>query len=72
MNDTAGPRPAPSFVEWLMGLEHGWVTGQALGLTHAQQLTALGNGVLPRQAVAALRLLRRSEAMQCDERDSGM
>lgn len=63
MKDIAGPRPAPSFVEWLMGLEHGWVTAQAVGLTHTQQLAALGNGVLPRQAVAALTLLRGSEAV---------
>lgn len=51
-------RPAPAFVEWLMGLESGWVTGPELELTHSQQLTALGNGVLPRQAIAVLRCLR--------------
>ena len=43
-----------------MGLPSGWVTNQNFGLTHAQQLTALGNGVLPRQAVAAIRILARS------------
>lgn len=37
-----------------MGLDPGWVTSTGLGLTRAQQLTALGNGVLPRQAVAAI------------------
>jgi len=57
LNDDAGLRPAPAFVEWLMDLEPGWVTSPALGLTHAQQLTALGNGVLPRQAAAALVML---------------
>jgi DNA (cytosine-5)-methyltransferase 1 len=44
-------------VEWLMGLEGGWVTDPQFGLTHAQQLTALGNGVLPSQAVHAIRIL---------------
>lgn len=58
VNEVAGPKPAPAFVEWLMGLEPGWVTDPTLGLTHAQQLTALGNGVLPHQAVRALRALR--------------
>ncbi|TQL44753.1 DNA (cytosine-5)-methyltransferase 1 [Leucobacter komagatae] len=55
----AGIRPAPDFVEWLMGIEAGWVTGPALGLTANQQLTALGNGVLPLHAICALRALRQ-------------
>lgn len=50
-----GPRAAPEFVEWLMGLEPGWVTSPIHGLTASQQLTALGNGVLPLQALGALR-----------------
>lgn len=54
LNEATGPRPAPSFVEWLMGLEEGWVTDPQHGLTVPQQLTALGNGVLPRQAVACI------------------
>jgi DNA (cytosine-5)-methyltransferase 1 len=59
LTEDVGPRPAPAFVEWLMGLPAEWVTAPALGLTQAQQLTALGNGVVPRQATAALsRLLR--------------
>lgn len=61
-NSRGQARPAPEFVEWLMGLEHGWVTDPALGLSDAQQLTALGNGVVPRQAVAALRHLRERGA----------
>jgi DNA (cytosine-5)-methyltransferase 1 len=48
------PRLAPLFVEWLMGLDEGWVTDPALGLGEPEQLHALGNGVVPRQAVAAL------------------
>lgn len=57
LNEGTGPRPALVFVEWLMGLPAGWVTEFDLGLTHAQQLTALGNGVVPRQAVAGIELL---------------
>ncbi|MGC0142663.1 DNA cytosine methyltransferase [Pseudactinotalea sp. Z1732] len=57
LNDRTGPRPAPAFVEWIMGLDAGWVTDPALALTQSQQLAALGNGVLPKQAEAALRAL---------------
>jgi DNA (cytosine-5)-methyltransferase 1 len=42
-------------VEFLMGLDDGWVTG--VGLTRNEQLKALGNGVVPQQASAALRHL---------------
>ena len=56
LNDADGPRPAPAFVEWLMGLPAGWVTGTD-DLTQNQQITALGNGVLPLQAARALDLL---------------
>lgn len=56
LNDADGPRPAPAFVEWLMGLPTGWVTDSA-ELTQNQQITALGNGVLPLQATSALSIL---------------
>jgi len=49
-------RLSPEFVEWLMGLPAGHVTGVP-GLSRNQQLHALGNGVVPRQAEAAIRLL---------------
>lgn len=49
-------RLSPAFVEWLMGLEAGWVT-DVPGLTRTQQLHALGNGVVPQQAEAAIRFL---------------
>ncbi|OKJ33204.1 hypothetical protein AMK22_20595 [Streptomyces sp. CB01580] len=60
-------RPAPSptndlgrlnpvFVEWLMGLPTGHVTAVP-DLSRTAQLKALGNGVVPQQAVAALRQL---------------
>lgn len=51
------PRLSPLFVEWLMGLPAGHVTDPGIGLTRAQQLKALGNGVVPQQAALALRLL---------------
>ena len=60
LNDPDGPRPAPAFVEWLMGLPAGWVTGTD-ELTQNQQITALGNGVLPLQAVSALSMLHDIE-----------
>ncbi|MFB6666534.1 DNA cytosine methyltransferase [Streptomyces parvus] len=46
----------PPFVEWLMGLPSGHVTAVP-GLSRTAQLKALGNGVVPQQATAALRLL---------------
>jgi DNA (cytosine-5)-methyltransferase 1 len=47
---------SPRFVEWHMGLPEGWVT-DVPGLTRTDMLRVLGNGVVPRQAVAGLRLL---------------
>lgn len=44
----------------LMGLPDGWVTDPELELTLAEQLTALGNGVVPHQAVHALGALHRA------------
>jgi DNA (cytosine-5)-methyltransferase 1 len=49
------PRLSARFVEWLMGLPEGWVTGS--GISRGAQLHALGNGVVPQQAAAAMRLL---------------
>lgn len=50
------------FVEWMMGLTAGWVTDFDIGLSRAQQLKALGNGVVPQQAAFAVSgLLARSE-----------
>lgn len=46
-----------------MGLPDGWVTDPDLELTSSAQLTALGNGVLPRQAIRALDALRRGITM---------
>ena len=49
-------RLSPRFTEWLMGLDDGHVTAVP-GLDRNAQLHALGNGVVPQQAAAALRLL---------------
>jgi DNA (cytosine-5)-methyltransferase 1 len=51
-----GERLSPRFVEWLMGLPAGHVTGVP-GLSRNQQLRLLGNGVVPQQGAAALALL---------------
>lgn len=41
-----------------MGLPAGWVTDtESSDLTQNQQITALGNGVLPLQAASALTML---------------
>lgn len=53
-----GQRLSPRFVEWMMGLPEGWVT-DVPGLTKNDQLHALGNGVVPQQAAAAIRQLLR-------------
>ena len=53
-----GDRLAARFVEWMMGLPAGWVTG--CGLTRTEALKALGNGVVPQQAAAALHVMRRA------------
>jgi DNA (cytosine-5)-methyltransferase 1 len=42
-------------VEWLMGLPGGWVIDPAHELAQNQQITTLSNGVLPLQAISAMR-----------------
>lgn len=54
-NGISSTRITPAFVEWMMGLPEGWVTGH--GLTASQELKMLGNGVVPQQAALALNLL---------------
>ncbi len=49
--DPGTQRLSPRFVEWMMGLPDGWVTGR--GLSRPEQLKCLGNGVVPQQAAAA-------------------
>ena len=43
------------FVEYMMGLNEGWVTD--LDLSRSQQLKMLGNGVVPQQAYLAFQLM---------------
>ena len=50
------PRLSARFVEWMMCLPAGWVT-DVPGITRNQAIKALGNGVVPPQAAAALRLM---------------
>jgi len=55
-----GPRGAPKlnarFTEWMMGLPDGWVT-DVQGVTREQAIEVCGNGVVPHQAVQAMREL---------------
>lgn len=60
-------RLACAFVEWMMGLPAGWVTkaryADGRPLSRNDQLTVLGNGVMPAQAIYAFaRLRQRLEA----------
>lgn len=48
-------RLSAKFTEWMMGLPAGWITD--VGLKRNEELRACGNGVLPQQAVLALRTL---------------
>ncbi|WP_257002221.1 DNA cytosine methyltransferase [Streptomyces sp. WZ.A104] len=65
--DDAG-RLSPLFVEWMQGLEPGWVTATP-GLGRPAQLSALGNGVVPQQAARALEILAPPVAV-CSHRRS--
>jgi DNA (cytosine-5)-methyltransferase 1 len=47
-------RLSAEFVEWMMGLPIGWVTDPSIGIKRNEQLKALGNGVVPQQALLAL------------------
>lgn len=53
---TGRPMLSPAFVEWMMGLDYGHVT-DIEGISRADQITMLGNGVVPQQALAALQQL---------------
>lgn len=55
-------RLSPQFVEWMMGLPAGHVTAAA-GVNRNAQLKALGNGVVPQQAAAALRHMLASHQL---------
>lgn len=55
-NAKGKPRLNAAFAEWMMGLPTGHVTSVP-GLTRAEQLKAIGNGVCPQQGAMALREL---------------
>ena len=55
------PQLSPRFTEWLMGLPEGWVT-DVPGITRNEALRLCGNGVVPQQAEAALRVMAAWEA----------
>jgi DNA (cytosine-5)-methyltransferase 1 len=50
-----GARLNPRFSEWMMGWPDGWVTN--LDIKRNDQLRLIGNGVVPQQAVRAIREL---------------
>lgn len=54
-SNSGGQRITAAFTEWMMGLPDGWVTDPAIGISRNEQLKACGNGVVPQQAMAALR-----------------
>lgn len=56
-NRNGKPRLSAAFAEWMMGLPAGHVTNPAIGISRAEQLKAIGNGVCPHQAAAAIQLL---------------
>lgn len=56
-NSKGNPRLHAPFAEWMQGWPAGWCTDPALGLTRNEQLRIIGNGVVPQQAIAALRYL---------------
>lgn len=61
LNRNNKPRLASAFSEWMMGLPPGHVTDPAIGISSAEQLKAVGNGVCPQQCYAAVRILLEME-----------
>lgn len=61
-NRNGRPRLAAAFAEWMMGLPAEHVTNPTIGLSRSEQLKAIGNGVCPQQALAALAILDPRQA----------
>ena len=56
-------RLSARFAEWMMGIPAGWVTD--VGISRNEQLKAIGNGVVPQQALAAFRdMLAHQEELE--------
>lgn len=53
-NTKGNPRLSAAFAQWLMGWPAGWVTDPAIGISRNNQLRIIGNGVVTRQAAAAI------------------
>ncbi|WP_172170974.1 hypothetical protein [Brevibacterium sp. CT2-23B] len=68
LTDKGKHRLSAAFVEWLMGLDDEWVTDPDLGLSRVSQLRALGNGVVPQQAVYAITWLLERADLNLTER----
>ncbi|MEV4127049.1 DNA cytosine methyltransferase [Nocardia sp. NPDC049707] len=62
-NSRGNQRLSPAFAEWMMFWPAGWVTDPAIGLFRSDQLKIIGNGVVPRQAVAAFDYLMSVQAV---------
>lgn len=61
-NTKGHPRLSARFAEWMMFWPAGWVTDPAIGISRADQLRIIGNGVVVPQALWAFgHLLGRSE-----------
>ena len=60
-NTKGNPRLNAEFASWMMGLPEGHVT-QVPSISRADQLKAIGNGVCPQQAAAAIHQLLTSPA----------
>ena len=58
-------RLSSAFTEWMMGVPEGWITD--VGLSRNDELKACGNGVVPKQAELALRILLDGVLIELDE-----
>jgi hypothetical protein len=56
------PQLSSQFTEWMMGLQPGWIT--SVGLSRKDELKACGNGVVPQQAMLALKILKARAPVQ--------
>lgn len=54
LNSNGRLRVTTKFGEWMMGWPQGHVTDPAIGLSRIRQIKAIGNGVVPQQAQAAI------------------